>query len=242
MAMASADMGGGAGYDAIVRSIEQEVASRQQKAEQAFRSFCEREQLAVSSDPGTAAPSAEWRMETGDEPSWLAEHGRPADLLVVGRARDGEAVDMGMLEAALMSSGRPVLIAPARVPDRIGSTVAIAWKNRREAALAVAAAQPFVATADQVIILSVDEGSGRDEQSCERLRYALTWQNAQTTVQHLKAVGGSAVETLLSAAGASGSDLLVMGGYGHSRVREVMFGGFTRRVLSSADLPVLMAH
>ena len=93
-----------------------------------------------------------------------------------------------------------------------------------------------------MIILSVIEDARADERSCERLRHALSWQNPRTSVQCLRHDERPAVDTLLAAAGAANADLLVMGGYGHSRVREVMFGGFTRRVLSHADLPVLMAH
>jgi nucleotide-binding universal stress UspA family protein len=141
-----------------------------------------------------------------------------------------------------MATGRPVLIAPASAPARVSGTVAIAWKNRPEAARAVAAAQPFVQMADRVIVLSVDEDAETDEGSCERLRYALSWHNPKTTVQRLKRDERPAVETMLAAAGAVEADVLVMGGYGHSRVREVIFGGFTRRVLTGADLPILMAH
>ena len=243
MAMASADMGGGAaGYDQIIESLGQEAAGRQQKAEQAFRDFCERESLPISSEAATKLPSAEWRLETGDEPTWLAEHGRAADLLVVARGRDGEAGGMDLLEASLMTTGRPVLIASPKPPSRISGTVAIAWKNRREAARATAAAQPFLDLADRVIILSVDEGTGTDEASCDRLRHALSWHNANTIVKRLKGDGRPPVETLLAASAEAGADMLVMGGYGHSRVREMVFGGFTRRVLTGADLPILMAH
>ena len=84
MAMATADMGGGVGYDRILGSLEQEAAERQKKAELTFRDFCEREKLSISSDLSTYLPSAEWRTEVGEEPAWLAEHGRVADLLVVG--------------------------------------------------------------------------------------------------------------------------------------------------------------
>ena len=241
-AMASADVGGGIGYGEILESLEQEVTSRQKKAEIAFRDFCERERLSVSADVATTLPSAEWRQETGDEPTWLAEHGRAADLLVVGRARDGEAVAMDMLEAALMGTGRPVLIAPAKPRRRLSGTVAIAWKDTPEAARAVAAAHPFLRFADQVMILTVAENGHTGEQSCERLRHALAWQNPRASVRFLRHEDRPAVETLLTAAGAVDADLLVMGGYGHSRTREVIFGGFTRRVLSHADLPVLMAH
>ncbi|HEY2616184.1 MAG TPA: universal stress protein [Acetobacteraceae bacterium] len=241
-AMASADAGGGIGFGQLLETLEQEVADRQKRAELAFRDFCEREHLLVSAELSAALPSAEWRVETGDEPTWLAAHGRAADLLVIGRARDGEAVAMDMLEAALMATGRPALIAPAQARSELSGIVAIAWKDGPEAARAVAAAQPFLRMADQAIIFSVIEDIRTDEPSCERLRHALAWHNPKTEVQCLKHGDRSAVDTLLGAVAAANADLLVMGGYGHSRVREVMFGGFTRRVLSHADLPVLMAH
>ena len=96
--------------------------------------------------------------------------------------------------------------------------------------------------AGQVIILSVIEEVGADERSCERLRHTLAWHNRKTSVQCLQHADRPAVETLLAAAAAANADLLVMGGYGHSRLREVIFGGFTRHVLAHADLPVLMTH
>jgi nucleotide-binding universal stress UspA family protein len=218
------------------------VAARRKKAEQAFHDLCEREGLTLSSDLSTDLPSAEWRTESGDEPAWLAEHGRTAALLVVGRAREGETVAMDVLEACLMATGRPVLIAPARVPRRLSGTVAIAWKNRFEAARAVAAAQLFVEMAARVVILMVDEDEETDEGSCERLRYALSWHNPKTTVQRLKQDERPAFETMLAAAGAVEAEVLVMGGYGHSRVREVIVGGFTRHVLAGAEPPILMTH
>jgi nucleotide-binding universal stress UspA family protein len=242
IAMAAADTGGGVAYGEVLASLEQDAAGRQKKAELAFHEFCEREKLAISTDLTTYLPSAEWRMEVGDEPAWLAQYGRAADLLVVGRAREGEPVAMNVLEACLIATGRPMLIAPARAPARLSGTVAIAWKNRPEAARAVEAARPFVEIADKVVILSVAEDGQTEEPSCERLRYALSWHNPNTTVQRLKQDGRPSVEILLGAAGAAGADLLVMGGYGHSRVREVIFGGFTRHVLSDAQLPILMAH
>jgi nucleotide-binding universal stress UspA family protein len=241
-AMASSDTGGGFGYPEMLETLEQEAASRQKKAELAFRDFCEAERLFVSADPAARLPSADWRIETGDEPHWLAEHGRAADLIVMGRPRDGEAVAMDMLEAALMESGRPVLIAPAVARRELSGVVAIAWKDRPEAARAIAAAQPFLQLANKVLILSVSEDTSSNQSSCERLRRALSWQNSATSVQCLKPEGRPPVETLLAAAHSANADVLVMGGYGHSRTREIIFGGFTRRILSGADLPVLLAH
>jgi nucleotide-binding universal stress UspA family protein len=121
-------------------------------------------------------------------------------------------------------------------------TVAIAWKDTPEAAHAVAAAMPFVRRATRVVILSVEEDAKSTEPSCERLRHAIRWQNPRVIVHHLQQDGRHPVETMLEGVATLGADLLVMGGYSHSRMREVVFGGFTRRVLKSAELPVLMAH
>ena len=110
-------MGAGIGYGRILESLEQDVAARRKKAEQAFHDLCERERLAISSDLSTDLPSAEWRMEIGDEPAWLAEHGRTADLLVIGRAREGETVAMNVLEACLMATGRAGVVGPATQPN-----------------------------------------------------------------------------------------------------------------------------
>jgi nucleotide-binding universal stress UspA family protein len=240
--MASTDVAGGIGYGEMVELFEREVASRQKKAELAFRDLCERERLPVTADPNAALPSAEWRLETGDEPAWLTEHGRAADLLVIGRAREGEVLAIDMLEAALVGTGRPVLIAPPKAPSGLFSKVAIAWKSRPEAARAIAVAAPFLQMADQVIIFSVSEDARTEAHSCERLRHALAWHNPRASVRCLKQDDRPPVESLLSAVTAVNADMLIMGGYGHSRLREVVFGGFTRRILSQADLPVLMAH
>jgi nucleotide-binding universal stress UspA family protein len=238
----SSDMGGGTDYYDVIEALEQRGTERQKKAEQAVREFCAREQLVVPGEPSLNRPSAEWRIETGDEALCLRESGRAADLVVTGRVTDGEKVAMDVLETSLMETGRPVLIAPAAPPGQFPGTIAIAWKNRPEAARAVSAALPFIRAAARVVIFSVEEGIELGEQSCEQLRRALSWHNPAISVQRLEQDGRAPVETLLAAVSAAKADLLVMGGYGHSRVREVIFGGFTRHVLHDADLPVLMAH
>jgi nucleotide-binding universal stress UspA family protein len=241
-AMASNDVSGGAGYDQMLESLEQDATTRQKAAETAFRDFCEQQNVPVSSDPATDLPSAELRMETGEEPTWLAAHGRAADMVVMGREREGDDTAMDTLEACLMETGRPVLIAPTVAPMSRSGVVAIAWKDAPEAADAVAAAMPFIELADRVVIMTVDEGRETDAVASERLRHALAWHHAHVEVKSLKPKGRAAVDVLLEAAAAAKVDLLVMGGYSHSRMREVIFGGFTRRVLHGADLPVLIAH
>jgi nucleotide-binding universal stress UspA family protein len=181
-------------------------------------------------------------VETGDEATYLAEHGRVADLIVAGRPREGETVAFDVLEVSLLHTGRPVLIVPAVLPAQRSGTVVIAWKNKPEAARAVAAAQPLVAAAKKVIILAVEEGSGTAEPSCKRLRAALLWHNPNTSIERLTQDSRPCAEVVLDAAMAAEADVLVMGGYGHSRVREVIFGGVTEHVLAGAAVPVFMVH
>lgn len=242
MPIVSAEFGGGSGIAEIIETLTRETAARHDRAKAAVEAFCGGEAIPMSAAPLDAAISAEWRVETGDETHWMAMHGRVADLLVLGRSWDGGAAPMDLMDAALMETGRPVLILPTRPPERIGQTIAIAWKDTAEAASAVAAAMPLLSGAQRVIILSIDEDARTDANACERLRHALVWHNRSTTVRCLPAADDEPADTLLRLAVDLGADLLVIGGYGHSRMREVVFGGFTRRVLQAADLPVLMAH
>ncbi len=247
-------------------SVQDEVEARQARAHARVAAFCAREQIALTDAPGckpsgpvpyctreqttlaeTAAadvPSAAWHVEAGDEPQCLVAHGRTADVTVLGRARDGEKIALHVLETVLLESGRPLLIVPKVVQPSIGRHIAIAWKDTAQAARAVAAALPLLAHAESVTIVAVQESSDThaDSNSGKRLRHALRWHNPMTTLRVVPRTNHDPVEALLSVVEKDGADLLVMGGYSHSRMREAMFGGFTRRVLLAADLPVLMAH
>lgn len=241
MPIASAEFGGGAGIGDYLESLEQDVLARHDRARSAVSAFCAGEKIAMSSTPIDGVPTAEWQVETGDEAELLALHSRAADVLVIGRLR-GKSAALDVLDATLMEAGRPLLIVPPQPPVQIGQVVAIAWKDTPEAAGAVTAALPLLAEARRVVILSVTEDVKADPAACERLRRALIWHNVATTVQHLAPEGLQPAERLLKTATEIGADLLVMGGYSHSRMRQVVFGGFTRHVLSAAELPVLMAH
>lgn len=132
-ALANSDAFAGGGLADLADVMEREATSREQAAVQGFRDFCTREQLPISDKPVTSAVSAEWHTETGETSRCLVEHGRIADLLVIGRNGD-KYVALDDLEAALLGTGRPVLLAAARVPQAMFATVTIAWKNTPEAA------------------------------------------------------------------------------------------------------------
>jgi nucleotide-binding universal stress UspA family protein len=241
VAMAS-DGGGATMVGGLIDRLEEEAGRREEQARRLFDGFCAREGLALADSPsGVQAPSARWLREVGAEPYWVAEHGRAADLVVIGRPGEDEGVSLDTIEGVLIDSGRPLLI-PAEAPLAVlPETVAIAWKPSAQAARALTAASPFLDMAKQVVILSVEEDRRAPEEEADRLMAALRWRGVPVSVCHLQHGPQSAPETLLSAAKEHAA-LLVMGGYGRSRLREWIFGGFTLQVLRGAEVPVLMAH
>lgn len=241
-AFAAADFGMGTGIERAMTDMEAEADSREHAAAQAWQAFCRQEGITPSEAPVAAGVTAEWLNEVGSLSAWVARHGRAADLVVTGRGRDNGVVDLDVMESALMETGRPVLIAPETVPERLDELVAIAWKDAPEAASAVAAARPFLRKARRVVVFTVEEPGDHPDHSPRRLVRNLRWQNPDTSLEWLQGGDRQPVEALWQAALRAGASLLVMGGYGHARLREAMFGGFTRAVLEQAPIPVLMAH
>jgi nucleotide-binding universal stress UspA family protein len=238
----TAEGGAHANLSNVIARLEQQLDQREKRAEQDFRDFCQRERLQIVDTPTISpAPSAQWHREIGAEAGCITEYGRAADLLILGRPPADDGVSPELLEAALLDSGRPLFI-PGKTPVTIfPETIAIAWKETPEAARAVAAAMPFLAKANRIIILLVEEGLERTAEDEPRMATSLRWHGFPVSLRRLRPGAEGAPETLLGAAREE-AQLLVMGGYGHSRLREWIFGGFTRHVLSGAPLPVLMMH
>ena len=213
------------------------------RARRLFDEFCARKGVAITdSPPGPAAPSAQWTRQIGLEPYWVVEHGRAADLMVMGRAADGEGVAPETIETALLDSGRPVLIPPATPMTALPQTAVIAWKATREAAHAVTAALPFLALAGEIRILTVAEADDPSSEEGNQLMTNLRWRGLRVSAERLQPDQHNPADTLIAAAAESGA-LLVMGGYGHSRLRQWIFGGFTQHVLqTAAAVPVLIVH
>jgi nucleotide-binding universal stress UspA family protein len=241
VSMAS-DGGGATMVGSLIARLEEEADQRENKANQQFQSFCQEKALALcEAPPAPPGPTARWHRQIGAEPYWIAEYGRAADLLVIGRPSTDRGFSLETLEAALVDSGRPLLIPPAAPLATLPETVVIAWKATREAARAVTAALPFLQTAKQIVIITVAEDQRAPGEDADRLMAGLRWHGVPISVRHLPADGKSPGDILLTAAREQAA-LLVMGGYGHSRLREWIFGGFTLHVLRGCEVPVLMAH
>jgi nucleotide-binding universal stress UspA family protein len=238
----AADGSGAAMVTGLIERIEEDARGREEAAKQLFRRFCEREQLAIADNPSSRpGPSAGWLRHPGDEAYWVAEYGRSVDLLAIGRPTQDQGVSVDTVETALLSSGRPVLIPPATPLTAVPETVVIAWKAAPEAARAATAAMPFLMRAKQVLIVTVAEERGLSDTEGARLMTSLQWHGINASTRHLRPERLGAADTLLAVAKEQRA-LVVMGAYGHSRMREWIFGGFTRHVLRGAEVPVLMMH
>jgi len=123
----------------------------------------------------------------------------------------------------------------------VPETVVVAWKATPEAARAVTAAMPFLSRSKKILIVTVAEEQSVSDEEGARLMTSLAWHGLDASTRHLRPDTHGAADTLLAAAAEEGA-LLVMGAYGHSRLREWIFGGFTERVLRDAAVPVLMMH
>jgi nucleotide-binding universal stress UspA family protein len=242
VAAMATDGSGAAMTGGLVEQVDQEATRREDMAKQLFERFCQREQVAIEDTPvGKQSPSAQWLREIGDEAYWVREHGRAADLLVVGHPAEDQGVSIDTIEAALVGTGRPVLIVPSAPLVALPETVVIAWKPAPEAARAVTAAMPFLSKAKQILIVTVAEEEGLSDEEGARLMTSLTWHGLNVSTRHLRPDRLGAADTLLATA-AEEKALVVMGAYGHSRLREWIFGGFTEHVLRGAAVPVLMMH
>lgn len=238
----TADGGGPAMLGNLSDRLDQEAEQRERQARVAVEGFCRREGLALgAAPPGPDRPSVQWLGAVGREPDWITEYGRAADLIVIGRPGDEGGLLPETIETVLLDSGRPLLIPGAAALAALPETIAIAWKPAREAARAVAAAMPLIVAAKSVVILTVAENEAVASAEDGPLMTALGWHGVQVSARHLLPDRHGAPDTLLAAARDLGA-LLVMGGYGHSRLREWVFGGFTRRVLEHAEVPILIAH
>ena len=229
------DPGGGAAMVLIDQMRDSQLADGA-KAEAAFQERVRRDGL-----------SAEWRMLEGMGTELVPLQARYADLAVLGQQDpDGPEVTGAILEATLFGSGRPVLAVPyAGRFTGVGQRVLVAWNAGKEAARAVADAMPLLAAAERVTVLAVNPRRGisaHGEEPAADIALHLARHGVKATAQHMVAPAVGDDEALLNAAAELDADLLVMGAYGHSRLREMVMGGVTRMILRSMTLPVLLAH
>ncbi len=192
----------------------------------------------------------EWRaldVANGDAADLVGLHARYADLLLVGQPPLDDAPEgyEALVETLLVSAGRPVLLVPAvGAPKGFGKRILVAWDGGREAARAVADALPLLRAADQVEIVTVDAKRLRapePEPGADIARH-LARHGVKASVTQLTRGPLDVADILLNRASDHGFDLIVMGAYAHSRLRDLVLGGVTRQLLRHMTVPLFTAH
>jgi nucleotide-binding universal stress UspA family protein len=214
-------------------------ADQKAAAEKAVGAFASQARLAgVTFDSRIVAESVP------DAAAMFGLTARHYDLSVVAQ---GEPHDDGIesltIQSALFDSGRPVLVVPYIQKDGIKlGRVMVCWDGSRSAARAVADALPVLQRAGQVDVVTVEAKERRNDLRGAQIAEHLARHKVKVGLKSLVAPGSDTADVILSQAADSEADLIVMGGYGHSRLREFVLGGVTRTMLGSMTVPVLMAH
>jgi nucleotide-binding universal stress UspA family protein len=228
----------GPGVRSALQMLNKAGARRVTVAAQSVSDFCAASGIIYAQTPGsTQSPTAQWLIEDGNVIRRLLFHARHSDLVVMGCPTHSN----DCVERMLLQSGRPLLVVPRYRPLRSLAKVIIFWRETAEAARAVSAALPLLMAADRVKAVSVTENSAADDGLRELIAY-LAWHGLSAESEAMTRGDRATQDVLLSAAKDSRSDLVIMGGYGHAHVREVLFGGCTQAMLNNNELPVLFMH
>ena len=227
--------------DRVTRATTASWNERAALARQAFDDARAAADAALADRPtGTDTVTACWREVTGAEDLLLAGHGRLADLIVFAALRADNPELKERFATALFHTSQPVLLVPEGGVQAGARTVAIAWNGTAEATRALCGALPLLLNSDRLHVLTAATPRTRVDTGAALAEY-LGWQGLICEV-HPMYPDDEVGPALLARAAELGVDLLVMGGYGRSRMRERIFGGVTQYVLDHHDIPVLIAH
>jgi nucleotide-binding universal stress UspA family protein len=222
---------------AALLEIEQERARARAKAALAvFEAEARNARVSYGLKPLTGVPA-----EAASAVSALA---RLYELTIVLQPQPGQDTSYNIVsQEILFQSGGPVLLIPYTHKGPIGfDQVGLAWDGSRLAARALRDAAPFLARAQAITIISVDNSDMPEDVSAAALLAHLTTRGVKARIERLKADRVDIQPTILSVAADTGLDLIVMGGYGHSRLNERILGGVTRDMLQAMTVPTMMSH
>ncbi len=231
----------GAMIEEMMSATEKEANDRSGAVRTMFDRFAAAHGVVLAdAKAGLDCASAHFTAIVGREEEVVAQQARLSDLIVVPHPEGADETSSSeALHAVLFDSGRPVLIAPHVAPATIGTRVCIGWNGTAESAAAVAAAIPWLQRADAVRILTA-EGYHRRGPSAAELAAYLALHGVHPEITKFTSVDNSVGAGLLAAAADFHADLLTLGAYSHSRLRQLILGGVTRHVLERSKLPVLM--
>jgi len=227
----------------IMDEIEQEGAAFSDRSFKAFESWCAKNSLSERKQPAPSdQPTAEWRGDMGAPDQVIARHGGLADLIVETGLHDSNLpLEQSTIEASLFGSGKPVLVAPAKLSADPFDTALIAWNGSREANRAVGAALELIGRCKRVLVFCRAE-HGRAPAEVAELIEALAWHGIVAKPVAAAIPSDSVGIDLLTVAQRERATLLVSGAYTHGRFRQMVLGGLTNHILHHAQIPALLVH
>jgi nucleotide-binding universal stress UspA family protein len=226
----------------ILSSATSMADEEERRVRSLFDDYCERASLLLVAGPRDAPrdrPSASWAEANGTQADVVAIRGRLADLIAVAQPDRTRNIGFNTLEAALLETGRLVLLCPARPVATLANNVAIAWNGAAEAARAVAAALPILSAAERVSVLWARTGAAI-ALGPEALLDHLACHGIDADIVAFESKPTEVGQGLLAAAKDAHADVLLMGAYGHKRRRDLVMGGVTKYISDHTDMPVLM--
>jgi len=234
-------MASGVGLGLPTNYIRVQQAEAQERAESVAAAFDE-----ATRRTGVSAETRRFEAGISDVPTQFAHIARRFDLSVIGQfERDrGQPTTNIVIEAALFESGRPVLIVPFIQKDRLRlDHVMVCWDGSRAAARAVGDAMPFLTRSGKasIVVADIQSTKSADLPGADIATH-LTRHGVNVTIERIPVSKIDVSNAILSYAADTYPDLIVMGGYGHSRLREYILGGTTRGMLASMTKPTLMSH
>ena len=207
-----------------------------------FSKFMERNGLPFGAlDKPKKTPTAGWHQPVGNEAVAGGAYGRLFDLIIIGQHSDDGRNVTSLCEEALFESGHPILLAPREPIEELGRTIVIAWNGSTETARTISLGMSLIEQARKVCVLTV-EGGTVPGPSGEQVAMHLRLRGIKAEALTIKPSERTTGEAVLEEASALGADLVFKGAYTHSRLRQMVFGGATRHIMSASVLPVFMAH
>lgn len=228
----------------IDKESEKTALERAADLQEQFQDFCEQYSVPLCEEPSKqTGATADWRQEFGHVDEVLVRHGRLSDVIAVPRPRVKKSTvrrsPVGRaIEALLLGTGRPVLIEPPKCRAKRCERVAIGWNESAEVSRAIATMLPWLVKMNAVTIIV----SKKRKRGVKALVEYLAWHGIQATVEFLDGRGSSVGKAILNVCSDTGTEFLVVGGFSHSRARELLFGGVTRHLLTRAKIVTIMVH
>jgi len=225
---------GGAFAQSLVAQLRSEIEAQLEQTEELFRSAMKRR-----------ARDIEWRSAMTRPTEYVTHEARAADLIITGVNRDGDLLDpLRRLDPSdfVMQVGRPIFVVPPEAEYLKLKSALVAWKDTREARRAVADALPLLHKVKEVAVVEVIDAEAGRKSAHERVDDVASWLSRHDITAFGRVVCAKGEEDQIDKVWEHGADFLVAGAYGHTRMREWVFGGFTRTLLTRSRHCSLLAH